>query len=263
VNNYEYKLWKPTIDSSDVRFLHVDDLPNSGFISVYSYSKNDAENMQQLGSYKRFKGSVWSEALFIDCDTEEASQNVERWLKTQGVGYEKYSTGNRGHHYYVNRTASPSHVLPMLDKQFVEKTFKGADLSIYHHVAMYRQVGATHKKTGSKKVLLYRVAGDASLDFTKAEELSEAVNEEYSYSDSSTNNEMQSVFTDRALKNMTVPIAKGERRARYIEIGLALHRLGQPIDFAMAYLANVNLMAEEMLSDKELERILDWVYNKR
>jgi hypothetical protein len=74
---------------------------------------------------------------------------------------------------------------------------------------------------------------------------------------------LQSVFTDRALQIMTVPINEGERHKRFIEIGLALHRLGQPYDFSFGYLVNVSLMSEKQLSEKDLTRILDWVYYEK
>lgn len=148
---YNWAIWKPKVVDADVRFVHVDDLPASGFASVYQFSEADARSMEAAGTYKSFKGTVFSPVLKLDCDDTDTAARVEVRLHAMGVGFSKFSTGNRGFHYHVPREVAASHTLPALDKQFVTREFPGADVSFYHHVGMYRQVGAVHQKTGRRK----------------------------------------------------------------------------------------------------------------
>lgn len=256
---YDWALWKARVTDDSVRFLHISDLPASGFASVYCFSEADARSMEKLGTYRSFKGTVHCPTLKIDCDTEDASEATERRLKEEGFAYRKYATGNRGHHYHVERIVGASHVLPALDKALVEERFPGTDVSFYHHVGWYRQEGATHLKTGNKKALLADVAGrpldmrDFQLPtFAKWENCPQF-----------TNNVIGSIFSDFVLQRMTVPYEKGERRNRFCAIAARLKELNQPLPWAFAYLANVNLLCEERLADGELHRILDWAYFQR
>lgn len=255
---YDFYIWKRKVADNDVRFLHISDLPNSGFSSVYGFSESDARAMENTESYASFKGVVSSPLLKVDCDAQEASETVEGWLKQQEIGYQKYTTGNRGHHYEINRLASPSQLLPSIDKAFVSRTFPGADISFYHHVGLYRLPGAIHQKTGRKKALLEHVEGRI-LDMTT--EQADSVT--HPFSRASNRGSVQCIFTDRILQNMTVPIAKGERHKRLCEVAVRLDTLNQPMEYAWAYIWNVNLMAEEPVEEGELRRMLHWAYEQR
>lgn len=75
--------------------------------------------------------------------------------------------------------------------------------------------------------------------------------------------DVQSVFSDAYLSRLTVPYNNGERHNRYCAIAARLDDLGQPFEWAYAYLANVNLMSETPVGDNDLMRILTWAYEQR
>jgi hypothetical protein len=254
--SYVWAIWKPRVEDSNVRFLQQSDLPNSGFASVYRYSESDAKSLGDLSTFKGFKGVVHNEALLVDCDTKETSANIEGWLVSHEIGYKKYTTGNRGEHYHIPRITPPNHMLPTLDKAFVASCLPGADLSIYHHVALFRQEGCKHKKTGRKKELILEVVGKPLVY-----ENTEVTLPEFDAQDA--NRAMKSVFGDRALSVLTVQPDVGDRHAHYIKIANCLDNLGQPYEAAYYYLLNVNLLCEAPIADEELHRILKWSYYER
>jgi hypothetical protein len=253
---FTFALWKPRTNDDSIRFVEVTDLPESGFASVYNFAATDAEAMSN--GYKNFRGTVHSDTLKIDCDNEAASKAVEGWLKGRGIAYSKYTTGGRGNHFHVPRSVAPSHTLPAIDKSFVLAHMPLADVSFYHHVGWYRQEGATHARTGLKKTMLYSVTGPV-LDMTGLQ----AADTSLTPARSPGTGAIASVFTDEILKRMTVPISKGARHNAYIDLALRLDTLNQPVEWAFAYMSNVNLMAEEPLSDSDMARILNWAYYER
>ncbi len=254
----KWAIWKSKVTDDTVRFIHLDDLPASGFASVYLFSEADARTMEATGTYKNFRGTVSSDTLKLDCDTEEISARMAVLLQTKKVAYSKYTTGGRGHHYHVPRVEQTSHILPTLDRAFVAREFPGADVSFYHHVGLYRQIGARHARTGNKKALLETVDG-VKLDMTK-----EVLDDFRTTSTTTQNsNTPQSVFADPVLRILAIPYHNGERHNRYCAISSRLADIGQPIEWAFPYLANVNLMSESPLPDGELKRILEWAYYNR
>lgn len=257
MSDYTYYLWKPRVDVNETRYLAIDDLPNSGFASVYAVTQADARSIQTLGSYSDYKGTVWRPTLAIDCDSPEASNAVEGRLREKGLGYKKYFSGNRGCHFEVARAAAPSHKLPAIDKAWVERELPEADPSLYKHCALFRQPGAIHQKTGKRKELVAEVPGEV-LDL-RDERPTESARLAVDHRDGT----IQSVFTDPILQRMTVPIGRGERHKRFIEVAVRLDTLNQPAEWALGYMENLNLISEEPLSSEELRRMLEWAYFQR
>jgi hypothetical protein len=247
-------LWKHRLKSNDVRILEEDDLPNSGFRSVYCFADPDAASFSKSG-YAGFKGTVSSTVLFIDCDNQEGADEVRDGLKSLGLGFSTYATGRRGLHFHVPRVLVSSHLLPSMDKAFVQALSAKADFSFYHAVGFYRCIGAIHSQTGLKKTHVETVEGTL-LDMANYE-LKVKSKERRPMNFGS----MDSAFADHILQSLTVPLNHGERHKRLIEIGLALRRLNQPYDFAFVYVFNVNLMCEVPLPEEELHRLLLWVYD--
>jgi hypothetical protein len=246
-------LWKHKLDGA-LRAVTADDLPNSGFRSVYAFSDADAELLEKNGC-AGFRGNVHSTELLIDCDTGLAAVNMEEALKKLELEFRVYSTGGRGLHFHVPRVAESGRNLPEKDKAFVKGLDAEADLSFYHHVGFYRCEGAVHQRTGVRKHYLRTHSGKV-LDLTATPIPERPVRPP-------SDEGMQSVFFDRALQLLTVPHSAGERHARYVEIALALNRLNQPIEFAFAYLVNVNLMSEKPLPEHDCKRILEWAYYEK
>lgn len=253
---YDWALWKAKVTDDTVRFVNITDLPNSGFASVYLFSEADTRSMEATGTYKAFRGTVFSPILKVDCDDESAADATRKTLLSIGCTFAEYSTGGRGRHYHIPRTANPGHLLPALDKAYVARVFPQADTSFYHHVGMYRQIGARHHKTGLPKTVVDVWAGPV-LDMT-AEQLPTN-----SFPKQSLRGEVGSVFADRYLSSLTVPYSNGERHRKYCAIAARLEELHQPLEWAFVYLANVDLLSEEPLGESDLRRILDWAYSRR
>jgi len=250
---YDWVIWKARVTDATVRFLHIDDVPASGFASVYRFAESDARSMEAAGTFAAFRGTVFSDTLKLDFDTESDGARAGELLRRMGVGFCKYSTGGRGFHYHIPREAAGSHLLPALDKRFVAATFPGADVSFYHHVGLYRQEGAIHAKTGKRKVLVERVPGpllQISMDTSIVSGSSEPSGLEG----------ITSIFADTRLSHLAVPHHNGGRHKTFCAIAARLRELGQPTEWAYGYMYNVNLMCETPLTETEIQRILDWAY---
>ncbi len=250
---YNWIIWKPTTEGSQAFYIPVEDLPQSGFRSVYQFTEADAKAMERDG-YARWKGSVWSPELFIDIDKPEEIDNVCNRLELLGIAFNLYSTGNRGAHLHIPRECEPSHRLPEIDKQFAS-SLGSVDLHIYHSVAMYRCIGAKHKATGERKELLDSRAGNV-LDLRESKAPIAPKHSPAFFE----HNGMQSVFTSPVLQLLAVPWAVGERHAAMVRAACELRRLGQSYEFSFGYLQNVSLMAEEPKSDEEINKILNWAW---
>lgn len=131
----------------------------TGYASVYAVSKDTAEAIVETGTTQGFKGVVWSERLWLDFDSYEAADRAESKLKEMGYDFIAYDTGGRGAHFGVLRGAYPSHLLPAMDRQWVEEHFPEADKSIYTHLHPFRLPDTVHEKTGRKKRVVCEFRG--------------------------------------------------------------------------------------------------------
>lgn len=127
--------------------------------SVYAITETDARAIQEAGTAAGYKGTVWSQRLWVDFDDEQAATLGRARLKEMGVDHVVYTTGGRGCHIGILRDAAPSHVLPMRDKLWVRDNLPGADLSLYWHLHLIRLPGALHERTGLPKRLLHKETG--------------------------------------------------------------------------------------------------------
>lgn len=145
------------------RFFSGRELNNgiNRFGSVYAIREDDAQAIQQAGTTTGFKGIVWSQRLWVDCDTDESSQYSKSILKEKGLDHVVYTTGNRGCHIGILRDTQPSHLLPLQDKQWVMDNLPGADLSLYWHLHLLRLPGVLHEKTGLPKLQIGAVYGSS------------------------------------------------------------------------------------------------------
>lgn len=248
-------LWKYAQSDKAFHFFSFGELPNAGFQSLYAVSEEDAANMVTSESYAGFRDVVHSTMLFIDCDSDEAARMVEATLNRLGLGYEKYSTGNRGFHFSIIRDCDPSNYLPALDKKWCEQNAPWADLKLYTHLHLYRRPGMIHEKTGRRKELVFTKSG-GNLDFRGMH--APPVPER----ESAPPGEMKSVFEDRTLMALAVPHTSGKRHGTFMTMAIRLSETGQTPEFAYGWLVNVNLLGHP-LPDAEIREIVDWAFFKR
>jgi hypothetical protein len=253
---YAWYLWKRRVDVGDSNFLHITDLPELGFSSVYAIDETTATTLQASQDYRGFKGIVWSEKLWIDCDTEAASLSVENGLRELGFGFEKWTTGNRGAHFGVNRAVEPSQILPLRDKSWVKVRFPEADLRLYSHLHLFRRPGNPHEKTGRKKELVETVNG-GTLSYGHQENRVQegSINTSGVRVDSS-------IFEDQYIMWCSTPQENGKRHETLCKLAARLAARGEGSEFALRWLQHVNALFSEPKADEELVKVIKWAYSK-
>ena len=250
---YNWYLWKRKVNDGSFRFLRSDDLPSSGFCSLYAVDENTAEVLEINKNFSYFKGIVWSPVLWIDCDTEEAAETVKKDLISMNLSFRVYTTGNRGLHFAIDRDCVASPILPMQDKAWVKSNFPKSDLGVYTHLHMFRQIGATHQKTGRKKEILESYEGDYLVFDIKS-----PVCEVSSPSGVDKNNRavFGSVFSDDLVMDYSAPCAAGTRHRTLATIGYRLAERKEDIEFIRRWLEHVNDLFEEPLDQKDIDKVV-------
>lgn len=248
---YAYSVFKYNVYDSNFLICRTDELPNTGFSSLYSITNETAETLQTAG-IAGYKGAVWSPQLALDFDNEEQAMEARRRLSSSGLAYEVWSTGNRGLHFYIDRPHAPAHNLPQIDKVWVKSNFPQADLSIYSNLHMFRVAGARHVKTGRIKTLLERVEGEPLI---LADQLESQSDTRHLLGPLAS----RSIFDDQKVMNWTVPWEDGKRHEALLNLGLYMKRCGESIEFIARWLYHANLLNAVPKSSDELERIVAFV----
>lgn len=240
-------------------FTSSDNLRKVGatFASVYAVTAGDASFIEQAGTAAGFRGTVWSQRLWVDIDTEEASTAAQKSLRELGYDHVIYTTGNRGCHIGILRDTKPSHVLPAQDKAWVQANIPGADLSLYWHLHLIRLPGTKHEKTGLPKRLIYRQEGKA-LTLPPYEPKEAGGNTDTSLRGVSP--QRPSIFKTWEVMQHLTPT--GHRR-QLVLLALALARDAKvSYDEALWVVRELNRGYDAPKDDSALIRILDWVYGK-
>lgn len=139
-------------------FVKKSDLSGkTGFRSIYGYPKEILE----IG-LRRHNLPLYSDTLFLDVDNNQpATDRIQQWLLDNKVKFKLYWTGNRGHHFEIPIEPMEGQHVPHLQKTFVQKTFPGADLSLYKSTGIIRLEGTYHTKNpGGKKSLVQEHGGN-------------------------------------------------------------------------------------------------------
>lgn len=256
---YDQWIWKSDVTDSSFFLVPTSDLVSFvGFSSLYAVSKEDSEAIQTTGSFAGFKGTVWSSTLALDFDTPESG--VEAWERVclSGLEAQLFKSGGKGYHILIERPHKPSHLLPQIDKEWVQTNYPKADASIYSSLHMFRLNGTIHNKTGKEKYLVLTNSGNPLIlpDTTK-----EVVREELSSIPLRISNE--SVFLDQYIMNMTVPHEEGNRHRALLNVGMMLASKGTSLAFIQGWLQNMNLLFDAPKSEEELNGILEFIGNNQ
>jgi len=248
-----YYLWKHKQPDVTYAFVPETSLPPAGFCSVYGVSETDAKALLEAGTYAGFKGVVHpGKWLWIDIDEESEVELAKAKAKQLGVEHRVYTTGNRGCHISIRRDLSASQYAPDVDKAWVKEHFPYADLRLYTHLHLLRQVGAIHEKTGNKKSLLYTSPGS-----TLFLEYSNQAKKERPWNESN----ITSVFANRVILDLSIPHEAGSRRKYMLRLAAELARTNNPIEFSLVWMVNVNMLGDP-LDYEDLERIVHWAYSE-
>lgn len=227
-----------------------------GFSSLYAVTEEDAAALARTGTIAGFNGNVWSERLWIDCDTYAAADQVEAILREMELDFIAFDTGNRGAHFGVLRDAAPSHLLPRLDREWVRHHLPAgaADTSIYTTLHLFRLPGTVHETGGRPKRLVLEQSGKVLKHGPLPEK----------YVASPTNvvsDKVKSIFQCYPVMKNTVPTKVGTRHATYVKLLYSLRdEMGADIGVARFWLGEVNKMAEEPKTEQELEQLVGSIY---
>lgn len=260
---FDWWFWKPSKEAGGVRFLAGSDLPYTGFASIYAVREADSDAIRAAGTIAGFSGTVWSPSLWVDCDSEEASHSVERRLRQASIAYQKYTTGNRGAHFEIERLHEPSHLLPALDRAWVQQNLPEADLSLYKHLHLLRVVGGKHEKTGQRKEKLLETSGRVlTAEDYRNLDVSVLPKESAPIAVGKARGEFRCVFEDPNFEDYWTARTSGSRHHDFCVIASRLLNLGQEPAFVHEWLRNLNLITKPPLEPNEIWRILEWAYSR-
>lgn len=147
--------------SGPVRLVPVEEIGrHSGFRSVFCFDDDTAEMIREQGGTRGLRHvSVYSDVLLLDFDGRE-SDYFDRYLREQGIAFERYDSGNRSDHYHIPIVPIEGADVPARCKAWVQKHAPTADQSFYHQAGMYRLPGTFHpKQPGQYKRLVAAVSG--------------------------------------------------------------------------------------------------------
>lgn len=237
-------------------FAKANELPESGFSSVYAITERDAKEITKEGTTAGFKGVVWSERLWLDFDKEEAFVEARKRLKEMELDYVVYTTGGRGGHIGILRDHSPSHLLPTKDRAWASAQFEGCDPSIYTHLHLFRLPGTVHEKTGHRKQQIEHEVGKVLI-------LPKEVKVERDFANSEDNSDITndlSVFDLRTIMCNSIPAGVGQRHAQLVRCIYALKNCRVPFIHAIWWVGEVNKLFSERKTNEEIEQIVRSIY---
>jgi|SRR5271165_3835192 len=250
---YSYVVYKFNVADSGYYILSTSELPpTGGFSSLYNFTQETGEAISETG-VAGYKGVVWSPWLKIDFDDREAAMEARERLIAEGIGFEMYKTGNRGMHFYINRPCLPSHLLPQMDKMWVESNFPKADLSIYTHLHMFRVSGTKHEKTGKLKIIVEIFEG-RPLIIDPVNKMQSFIRRKYTSQFANS-----SIFTNDYIMGMSVPHENGGRHNSLMNLAVAMRHEGEQPEFIARWLYHVNLLFSEPSPQSELDNIVEFI----
>jgi hypothetical protein len=255
-DEYKYYLYSPRPDYGVGTPTFIDVLPEGGFVSLYAVTKESAERIRDAGTCKGFRGIVHSSHLWLDIDSYEKADRVEERLKEMGFEYISYDTGGRGAHFGVVRDNSPSHLLPSMDRAWVQQHFPEADSSIYTHLHPFRLPGTPHHRTGKRKQLVSKGIGH-SLRLPQYTQEVRGIEVGNSLGIGSGS---KSILDQYFIQRNSEPCKAGERHPQLVRLIYALRDSGYSLDVARFWVNEVNKRFQPPKEQHEIEKALGSIY---
>lgn len=126
-----------------------------GFRSVFAYDEATTESIREMRGTSHLRGcEVYADTLFVDFDNHDG-EDLIGYLLDQGIGFEKWHSGNRSIHLHIPMVPVFGEWVPRSCKKWMQSRTKHADLSFLHPAGQYRLPGTYHyKNPGKCKILL-------------------------------------------------------------------------------------------------------------
>lgn len=258
MNGYNYVVYsRSKSHTASPSFVHIGEVPEEGFISLYAVTAETAEAIFQTGTTAQFKGVVWCPFLYIDTDTADESRATESKLKELGYAFNYYNSGrDGGAHFELPRDNTPSHLLPAQDKAWVQRVAPWADTSIYTHLHLFRLPGTVHESTNRKKQLVYQYPGTvlvvppierATVQATTAPVASSSTG----------------VFSNFLVMAGSMPAKPGNRHASLVKLAFTLKdSSGLSPEMCLWWLHEVNKGYPEPKSEEAVDQIFKTVFQR-
>jgi hypothetical protein len=157
--------------------LDIYDRPDSGYCTIYQFSKEAAFAIRQQGDATGFaRFPVYSDRLWIDLDAADSSpsevdrvKNYARELtarfKAENYTFSVWFSGSKGYHICLRITPMQGREVPYSQLQYVQNELKiQCDFSLYQHGRLLSNPGRLHPKTGIKKHKIYEFNGGRLLE---------------------------------------------------------------------------------------------------
>lgn len=139
----------------------IESSSDSGYRSVYSFSKQDAMEIKDSRCSKGFdQYEVGTDVVPIDLDDGARQlEEVESILNREGLGYTVWFSGGKGNHIFIPTDLMVDRDLPYSHLQFLTGLGIEADSSLYQHGRILSLPGRVHPKTKVKKYFVKEVVG--------------------------------------------------------------------------------------------------------
>lgn len=241
-------------------FMDRSELPSQGYASLYAVTAETAQAIVTEGTTKGFKGIVHNEQLWIDVDSYNDAETVERRVKEMGYEYVAFDSGGKGAHFGISRSHHPSHLLPNKDRAFVKRHFPEADTSIYTHLHPFRLGGSIHERTGRRKELVSSSRGKLLVYDDNL--LKESGNERDSTASGfEPNSTDRSIFSLSRVMAFTKAYTEGGRHAGLVKLAYALRDdAGASKELARWWLSETNKLSENPKGEEEVLNALRSIY---
>ena len=138
-----------------------EELNYTGFRSTYAYDGETAEHIKRTHSAAGLAdASLYSDCLFLDCDTADIAFFVRCLLDTYEFAYSEYNTGNRGAHFHVPVSPMAGPTVPFSQKLWVRDALAvEVDTSMFHSAGQFRLPNTIHGITNKPKALVSQKDG--------------------------------------------------------------------------------------------------------
>jgi hypothetical protein len=258
MKEYHYCIYKENYESKpEVKSIH--DIPSTGFISTYFYTKDLLEFFVKNKGVKGLTKAglpCWSPVLFLDFDDcYEDAMEFYKLLVDNNISHSAYHSGGRSVHFHVARKSPPSFFLPHSDSEFISRVAPKADRCLYQHGRVFRLPGTLHHLTGEPKRLLKTEEG-REIYKVGVEPLIIDITEPDNREVVSVVSSSVSLFEDSFVLSCLMGASKGHRNKTMFMLAKNLCDKGLSSSFIIEFLNQVNLVNNPPLSKDEMESLV-------
>lgn len=149
--------WRQSVKRAGLPVLSDVQPEKAQYRSVYGFPSSTQDRITTQGHMKNLEGMMlYSDMLLIDIDDADNVEAALNILKELGIGYSKWTTGNRGVHIHIPIIPMTGVNVIYSQKHWLQSVglWSLIDSSIYRPAGQFRAPGARHLKTGGIKTKL-------------------------------------------------------------------------------------------------------------